>query len=95
MTKPTMSDTAADDVGQHGIEPHVSLAEAATLLGVAPATLYNHLCAATPAVRALRPVKLLNRWRFPLAAIREAYQRGRWAVTGMTRPAPPAARRRA
>lgn len=78
----------------HGIEPHVSLNEAARLLGVAPSTLYNHLCEASAEVRALRPVKILNRWRFPVSAIREAYERGRWAVTGMVRSVP-AARRRA
>ena len=69
-----------------GIEPHVTLAEAARLLGKAEKTLRHRLGKADPKVLALRPAKVLGRWRFPLAAIEEAYRVGAREATGMKRP---------
>ena len=66
------------------VEPHITLPELAALLGVTKHFLINRLSKRDPEILALKPTKVLGRWLFPAAAIRAAFDRGRWKATGST-----------
>lgn len=69
------------------IERHLTVKDAAPLLGYTNVgSLWNALERCDPRIMALKPVKLLGRtWRFPLAAIQEAYRRGQQEAMGKAR----------
>lgn len=61
---------------------HVTLAQAAELLGISARTLYDRVEAKDPAVLALGAAKVLGRWRFPVAGLRQAFEDGRTTAKG-------------
>lgn len=75
------------------IEPTVSLAEAAKLLGLARGTIYNGV--AHGKFDVLRPIKLpipgargraAHRWRFPVAALEAFYAEAQRTTHGKVLP---------
>lgn len=79
-----MSADTGSHTGSDVIEPHVSLSEAAKLLGCSVSRLAHGLPRGDFDV--LRPAKVLGRWRIPVAAIRQVYEDGRRTAHGRTLP---------